>query len=821
MAEKKEKKEITIIDLPGVGAATAEKLKEAGYDTLLAIGVASPGELVESAGFTELVARKMIQAARNELKMGFESGEDLLRKRELVTKLTMGSAALNTLLGGGVESGAITEFFGEFGSGKSSIAHQLAVTVQLPKEKGGVEGMAVWLDSESTFRPERIKQIAEANGLDYMTALRNIKVARCFNSDHQVLLAEKIEDLITKENLPIKLVIVDSLMSHFRADFSGRGMLADRQQKINKHMHVLLKLATTYNVAIYVTNQVMAKPDTFFGDPTTAIGGHIVGHNCVASNTLLQLSDGTIRPIADCYDENELVCVKFKDGMIIGKNNFDNFFINTNAEKILSIDAGYKIESSLEHRFFRITDEAEISEVTAKELNVGDFVACAKKIPIEGKKQKLPKVIIERVYKFTDEGRNLIYKKINESAITRKTLCKKLYIAPRQLRRVLNQDYPTKESNVKAFTELFGLQQNQIAIQIQTNKHKTITIPEYFSPGICQILGYFVGDGCFEDRSLRFRDARLDVLEHYNELFNQEFGLRGSIAKVNNKNCFNLDINNKAISQLFREIDKNLITYISKLTNKHIASFIRGFADAEGYVSKKRATLSISQKDELLLRCMQMLLLRLGIRSTLSKGKSKKQKTIFNLMFDGRDMVDFGLKIGLTAKDKKELLEKWIEYYKNIRFTKGFIPIKRTYLWNLLKEAGIYPSRVMQPRENSYKFVNTANLRKVISALDELNIQNQITKQKLEKIKTLLNSDIEWRKIREIKEMPNKEPLYDLAVPGQENYIANGFVVHNSTYRVYLRKGKKGTRVAKLIDAPHLADAEAIFIVTENGIKDV
>jgi len=163
-------------------------------------------------------------------------------------------------------------------SGKSSIAHQLAVSTQLPREQGGAEGMVVWLDTESTFRPERIKQICEGRGLDVSTTLKNIKVARCFNSDHQMLLAEKVEDLI-KEGNNIKLVIVDSLMSHFRADFSGRGQLADRQQKLNKHMHALQKLGTSYNVAIYVTNQVMSKPDTFFGDPTAAIGGHIVGHN--------------------------------------------------------------------------------------------------------------------------------------------------------------------------------------------------------------------------------------------------------------------------------------------------------------------------------------------------------------------------------------------------------------------------------------------------------------------------------------------------------------------------------------------------------------
>jgi len=276
--EKAKKKEVTIEDLSGVGPATAEKLKESGFDTLLSIAVASPGELVEAGGLTEATARKVIKAARDTMNMGFESGDELLEKRKNVLKITTCSKALDGLFGGGIESGAITECYGEFSAGKSSLAHQLAVNVQLPKELGGGEGIAVWLDTESTFRPERIKQIAENNGLDTDKTLKSIRVARCFNSDHQMLLAEKVEDLI-KEGQPIKLVIVDSLMSHFRADFSGRGQLADRQQKLNKHMHTLQKLATNYNVAVYVTNQVMARPDVFFGDPTAAVGGHIVGHN--------------------------------------------------------------------------------------------------------------------------------------------------------------------------------------------------------------------------------------------------------------------------------------------------------------------------------------------------------------------------------------------------------------------------------------------------------------------------------------------------------------------------------------------------------------
>jgi DNA repair protein RadA len=277
MNKMKEKKEFDVKDLTGVGAATAEKLNDAGYDNLMSIAVSSPGELTDVAGVSESVARKIINEARRKLDMGFESGEDLLKKRARVVKICTGSKELDKLLGGGVETGCITEMFGAYGSSKTQIAHALAVNIQLPKEKGGAEGSVVFIDGEGTFRPERIMQIAKGAGLDPSKVLKNIKVARAFNSSHQMLLAEKAEELIKNEN--VKLIIVDSLTAHFRAEFLGRGQLADRQQKLNKHMHALLKLASTYNISVYVTNQVMSKPDTFFGDPTEAIGGHIVSHN--------------------------------------------------------------------------------------------------------------------------------------------------------------------------------------------------------------------------------------------------------------------------------------------------------------------------------------------------------------------------------------------------------------------------------------------------------------------------------------------------------------------------------------------------------------
>ncbi|MCY0851837.1 DNA repair and recombination protein RadA [Thermoplasma acidophilum] len=273
--ENREKK--TIEDLPGVGEATAEKLRENGYDDIMAIAVASPKDLSDVTGIGEGAAAKIIAAARKFADIGnFETGEEILERRKSIQKLTTGSKNLDDLLGGGLETQAITEFFGEFGSGKTQIMHQLAVNCTLPKEKGGFDSDVMMIDTENTFRPERIIQMAKSKGADPDETLKRIHVARAYNSHHQILLAEKAQDTAKEYN--IKLLIVDSLTAHFRSEYVGRGSLAERQQLLNKHMHDLLRFGTIYNAVIAVTNQVSARPDVFFGDPMAPIGGNIVGH---------------------------------------------------------------------------------------------------------------------------------------------------------------------------------------------------------------------------------------------------------------------------------------------------------------------------------------------------------------------------------------------------------------------------------------------------------------------------------------------------------------------------------------------------------------
>jgi DNA repair protein RadA len=279
-------------DLPGVGPSTAQKLRELGFHTVESLAMATVREL-EPAGISEKKALAIINAARSSIGISFIRADELLRMRQNVLRLTTGSKALDKLLDGGLETQTITEFYGEYGSGKSQICHQLCVNVQLPPERGGLNGAALYIDTENTFRTERIVQMAKHLGLDPENVVKNIIYAEAYTSDHQMFLLENADKVIKENN--VKLIIIDSLTAHFRSEYLGREMLAVRQQKLNKHMHKLIRLARAFNAVAVVTNQVMAKPDMFFGDVIHPVGGHIVGHTSHTRIYLRKASHGPVR----------------------------------------------------------------------------------------------------------------------------------------------------------------------------------------------------------------------------------------------------------------------------------------------------------------------------------------------------------------------------------------------------------------------------------------------------------------------------------------------------------------------------------------------
>ena len=279
-------------DLPGVGPAIAQKLRELGFHTVESLATATAKEL-GPAGIGEKKALQVIRKARSSMTLSFIRADELLKMRQTVLRLTTGSKMLDELLGGGLETQTITEFYGEYGSGKSQMCHQLCVNVQLPPERGGLGGAALYIDTENTFRTERIVQMAQHLGLDPEEVVKNIIFAEAFTSDHQMFLVGNA-DKVVKEN-GIRLIIVDSLTSHFRSEYLGREMLAERQQKLNKHMHKLIRLARAFNTVAVVTNQVMSKPDVFFGNAVHPVGGHIVAHTSHTRLFLRKSARGPVR----------------------------------------------------------------------------------------------------------------------------------------------------------------------------------------------------------------------------------------------------------------------------------------------------------------------------------------------------------------------------------------------------------------------------------------------------------------------------------------------------------------------------------------------
>ncbi len=281
-----------IQDLAGVGPVTAQKLHEAGFDSIESLAIAPVKELVEKAGLENSVAYKVSRAARETIQTDYITAKQLWERRKSLLRLSFGSNNLNKLLGGGLETQAITEFVGEFGAGKSQICMRLSVNAQLSSGEGGLEGKTLFIDTEGTFAAQRVYQMAQALHLDPEKILDEIIYSRVYNSDHQILTVDHAFKICQEEK--VKLLVVDSVLSHFRGEYIGRESLAERQQRLNSHLHKLLRIAQALNLAVVVTNQVQANPQAFFGDPTRPAGGNIMAH-ASTHRIMLKKASGGIR----------------------------------------------------------------------------------------------------------------------------------------------------------------------------------------------------------------------------------------------------------------------------------------------------------------------------------------------------------------------------------------------------------------------------------------------------------------------------------------------------------------------------------------------
>ena len=259
--------------LPGVGDGTAQKLRDGGILTIMGVAVNTPGQIKDAAGITEAAARKLINAARELCELGFEKGDVVAEKQNTTEFIPTYCTTIDALLGGGLKLGTTMEAFGQYASGKTQLGHMLAVST-LQKFP---DSYVIWIDTENTFSAKRIVELCAGLDLDSDKVLSHIKVGKAVSSDHQILLTEHIEKDIV-EGDDVKLIVVDSMMNHFRAEYLGRGTLAGRQQMINGYLHKIASLVSSYGMSVYMTNQVQHDPGQLFGNPEKAVGGNIIGH---------------------------------------------------------------------------------------------------------------------------------------------------------------------------------------------------------------------------------------------------------------------------------------------------------------------------------------------------------------------------------------------------------------------------------------------------------------------------------------------------------------------------------------------------------------
>ena len=269
--------DIPIEDLKGVGDKTATSLREAGYFDVLSVARTSSGTLADVTGMTDNKADTIITNAREHIKSdSFATGKEVQEQQSELKRISTGSNAFNDLMYGGVPTNYITETYGAFGSGKTQISHQLAVNVQRPIDEGGLGRECIFIDTEDTFTADRVVDMAKAHGMDPDEALENIYVAKAFDSGHQINVTKDAYKMCAEND--VGLVIVDSIIAHFRADYGGRGELADRQDKLNSHLKDLKRIASTFDIAVYITNQIMHDPGEMFGNPIKPVGGNILAH---------------------------------------------------------------------------------------------------------------------------------------------------------------------------------------------------------------------------------------------------------------------------------------------------------------------------------------------------------------------------------------------------------------------------------------------------------------------------------------------------------------------------------------------------------------
>lgn len=713
-------------DISGVGEGTAQKLKDAGYGDVISVARSSARTLEdEVTGMGEDGAQNTIDAARELLREGsgkFKTGKEVEKAQDELSYITTGSEDLDELLNGGIPSKYTVENYGQFSSGKTQLSHQLAVNVQLPEDEGGMDKGAVFIDTEETFRADRIRQMAEANGQDPDEVLDNIYVTRPEDGSAQEQAIKEIPSEIDMEEIGI--VIVDSVMAHFRSEYSGRGELSERQDRLGSMLKGLRDLASGYDVAVFYTNQAYEDPGKMFGDPVSATGGNVVKHNCVAADSLVIEDEKGIVEISE-IEEGDKVHNGEEFVKVRGKS--------TKSDSVKRIKNNTISYASKDHRYPTKEGVKKVSE-----LQEGDKIEIPDNIDIETRDLEI-ETSEERLVIISEKTREDISESLRGNFKGNNELESYVGMTNRQIRRVKNQGYPTQETHARNLIE-YALDRDATETDYtlkNTNKYRNNEFPSKIDGDLAYLYGAWFTDGTKPvDNRVEIRDESKEWLEYISNLVDA----KSKIEKIDGKNCYQLHIYSTALQSILKEIhdkrDKLIFCGEDELNQ-----FIAAMFDGDGSINQ--GTLSFNQANERDIKWFHYILQRMGIYAKLSESASNG--------YGGRTEM---YELRVSANHRYRIIENMNHSIKTERWSS----------------------------ENT-------------------------------------RSRKQYREVMNIEDVEGERELVDISVEGNY-FLCNTNLTHNSSFRLYSQdRGSKGWAM-EVVDSPMIAQEEARFDITEEGIRD-
>lgn len=511
----------------------------------------------------------------------------------------------------------------------------------------------------------------------------------------------------------------------------------------------------------------------------TSLAGTVgIGH-CLHPDTYVQVSDGRVCRIKDIA-ENEEVCTLDFGSLHFKKQNC-SFLEHKSPPELYEVKTPVNsIICTGEHRLF-VFEDGKITEKKTRDLKTGDLVVCAKKVDIGGSPQPLKAVHAKRYYSY---GRDVVddFKAfLKRSGLTRREFAASSGLDESILAHFTNMDRNLEEAFLEKICSSTGISRGRFK-PVYSIHGKNILLPEKTSMELLQFLGYLAGDGNVKKRCIRFKDARKDVLESYAVLAKQLFNLGSRIVKLPEANAYMLEINSKFVCDWLRENfpeicmpgeKKAIPVFLGKTSKCEIAGFLRGLFDAEAACCTHSRQVTIKMRNQQIIRTVQILLLRFGIVASFSVNPTKWGPSYGLQISNFNGISAFMESIGFTSREKQEKTKAILASLKpGISFSSKPVPFTKGEISSVF---GI-KNRFLQQKDAFFTEMG------VLQFMDELEEDSEA----FQALSRFLESDIIFQPISEIRRFASDtEKVYDIQVPGTENFIANGFVSHNSRWATH------------------------------------